>query len=145
MLLVLGGAVGALAFTATPAHAATSILACFQRPANDPFSYTVRWDLRVWNSTTRVWQSTGQSLWATISNKQATCQVLFVPTAYQNFSTTVMVDYVYVQNGTWMKWYGWSGEAFPPGTWGYRQRTTIAYFTVGSSADGLNVHYDYWH
>ena len=144
-LLVLGVTVGALASTATPAQAATSILACFQRPSLDPMPFTVRVDLRVWNPVTRVWQPTGQHLFTTISNTRSTCQLLLVPTAYQNFYTTAIVDYTYTQNGGTWQWYGWSGEYAAPGTAGYAQRNAIAYFRIASSVDGLNIHYDNWH
>jgi hypothetical protein len=88
-----------------------------EQAPSDPVAYTVRWDLRVWNSVRKVWQPTGQSLWATISSGRV----------------------------TWMRWYGWSGQWALPGTLGYRQSTAIATFSVGSSVDGLNIHYDYWH
>ena len=32
-----------------------------------------------------------------------------------------------------------------PGTAGYTQRNAIVRFNVVSSADGLNVHSEYWH
>ena len=144
-LLVLGVAVGALASTATPARAATSILACFQRPSLDPTPFTVRVDLRVWNPVKRVWQPTGQYLFTTIVNTKPTCQLLLVPTAYQNFYTTAIVDYTYTQNGTTLQWYGWSGESSAPGSAGYVQRNAITFFRNVSSVDGLNIHYDNWH
>ena len=144
-LLVLGVAVGALASTATPAHAATSIVACFQRPTLDPTEYMVRLDLRVWNAYQKVWQQTGQYIFLRITSAGPRCQLLPVPIAYQNYVTTVIVDYRYTQNGTTIAWYGWSGEYASPGTAGYTQRNAIVRFNVVSSADGLNVHSEYWH
>ena len=144
-LLVLGFAVGALASTATPAQAATSIFACFQRPLADPGIWTVRIDLRVWNPVQNVWQQTGQYLFTQISSAGPTCQILVVPVAYQNFYTTAIVDYTYSQNGTTLSWYGWSGQYALPGTLGYKQNTAITKFTNRSSVDGVGVHSEYWH
>jgi hypothetical protein len=144
-LLVLGGAVGAVAATPTPAQAATSIFACFQRPASDPGVWTVRVDLRVWNPVTSAWQQTGQYLWAQISSAGPTCQTLAVPAAYQNYYTTVIVDYMYTQSGTTLAWKGWSSQYASPGALGYRQNTAITLFTNVTSVDGLNIHYEYWH
>ena len=117
-LLVLGVAVGALASTATPAHAASSIVACF----------SARRSIRP--NTWCGWISDGG---------------IPVPIAYQNYFTTVIVDYRYTQNGTTIAWYGWSNEYAAPGTAGYTQRTAITKFNVVSSADGVGVHSDYWH
>jgi hypothetical protein len=144
-LLVLGLAVGALASTATPAQAATSVIGCFQRPSLDPALWTVRVDLRVWNHVQNVWQQTGRYAFIQISNAGPTCVTLAVPAAYQNYYTTAIVDYTYTQSGTTLAWYGWSGQYAAPGALGYRQNTAITKFTNRSSVDGLNVHSDYWH
>jgi hypothetical protein len=144
-LLVLGVAVGVLASTARPAHAATSIIACFQRPSLDPTEFTVRLDLRVWNPNQQVWQQTGQYLFVRISSARPTCQLLPVPIPYQNYHTTVIVDYMYTANGTTLAWYGWSAQCALPGTAGYTQGTAVTRFTNVSSVDGLNIHYEYWH
>jgi hypothetical protein len=144
-LLVLGIAVGALASTATPAHAATSIVACFQRPSLDPVEFTVRVDLRVWNAYQQAWQPTGQYVFARISNARPTCVLLPVPIAYQNYYTTAIVDYTQTAHGTTLRWYGWSAEYAAPGTAGYTQRNAVTRFTNVSSADGVGVHSQYWH
>ena len=144
-LLVLGVVVGALASTATPAHAATFVIGCFQRPSLDPATWTVRVDLRVWNPVKQVWQQTGQYAFIKISNAGPTCPYFNVPPAYQNYYTTMIVDYMYTQNGTTLAWKGWSGEYAPPGAVAFPQRTAVTLFSNVSSVDGLNIHYEYWH
>ena len=64
---------------------------------------------------------------------------LAVPAAYQNDSTTEIVDYTYAQTGTTLAWCGWSGQYAAPGASEYIQNTAITRFTNRSRVDGLDV------
>jgi hypothetical protein len=144
---VLGVVVGALASTATQAHATTEIFTCFQRPDADPWPKQVRVDLRVWNQVTKVWQYAGWYAWITIQPKVPTCTRVAVPPQYQNFYTTLIVDHSYTQNGTTLAFRGTPVTPAPPGGTLFVQMPlpVIVWFTVLTSADGLGVHTANWH
>jgi len=146
-LLTLGVVVGALASTATPAHAASEIYTCFVRPNLDPSPMQVRVDLRVWNQVTRVWQYAGWYAWITIQPKVQTCMGVPVPPQYQNFYTTLIVDHSYTLNGTTRAFRGIPALSAPPGGTPFVQTPLpiVTWFTVLSSADPLGVHSAYWH
>ena len=148
-LLVLGVVVGALASTATPAHAATAIYSCFQRPAGpDPLTWQVRVDLRVWNQVTKAWQYAGQYAWINISPTAPTCTYFVVPPQYQNFNTTLIVDHWYTKNGATLAFKGIAALPAPPGGTLFVQTPLpiITYLANLSSVDGiLNIHTAYWH
>ncbi len=153
-LLALG-VIGALTATATPAHAATSVSGCFQRPITDKFEYLVRLDLKAWSPYTQVVEVV--SSWSmrlsnatvqTYINENGlqgaptpTCVTIPVPAKYQSYYTTLVVDFV-DQGTLWFK--GWSGYWANPGAASPGIGTATVMMTNIASRDGLGIHYTYW-